>query len=401
MPRANPSLTKPTTPNAVVIGIEMPGFVKLPVPEQLRARENLHGRLKEALRPLRQQDRIVLDTGSGAAIALFGSPSVALVVTSVLCAAERADKDNFSLRVVLTTGPIQALSRENGEIQVAGDSLDVAERILALPSAEQVLVTRAFASALRNETPGCDAALKSLGTITDDQVREHELFVLNPAHPSFAASGRPGPARGGWPMPRAILAGVAIALLAFLWSNMASFGDAPASNAKPVPASTSMEVRAPVKRPLGPEIPGSGLTVSEGTGLPPAPVPAAELETKDEDEVPSQVSRIGHGKALTVTPARPAPAPGRPVKEVSIEPREVLPTSDTERGKLVLAIAPWGEVLIDGQSAGISPPLTELKLSPGAHYVEVRNGGFAPVLKRIEIQANETLKIRHRFADAR
>jgi serine/threonine-protein kinase len=68
---------------------------------------------------------------------------------------------------------------------------------------------------------------------------------------------------------------------------------------------------------------------------------------------------------------------------------------------LVLAIAPWGEVFIDGKSVGISPPLNELKLAPGPHYLEVRNGGFAPVLKRIEVQANETLKIRHRFADAR
>jgi len=49
---------------------------------------------------------------------------------------------------------------------------------------------------------------------------------------------------------------------------------------------------------------------------------------------------------------------------------------------------------------GVSPPLTELDLNAGSHYLEVRNGSSPPLLKRIDVKSNETLKIRHRFADS-
>ncbi|MFN0316409.1 MAG: PEGA domain-containing protein, partial [Burkholderiales bacterium] len=108
-------------------------------------------------------------------------------------------------------------------------------------------------------------------------------------------------------------------------------------------------------------------------------------------------------KSPPVSVALPSPGAQSALveKQMSIEPGEALPENGGEGGNLVLAIAPWGEVLIDGRSAGISPPLREIKLSPGSHYVEIRNGGFTPLLKRVDIKPKETLKIRHRFADAR
>ncbi|MFN0317968.1 MAG: hypothetical protein ACKVQA_23320, partial [Burkholderiales bacterium] len=220
MPRANPSAPLPATPSAVVIAIEMPGFAKSPVPEQLKARANLHRRLAQALLPIRRQDRIVLDTSNGVAIALFGPARAAVAVAATLFTPSREDNARFTLRIVLTMGPVQAFSRDNGEVQVAGDALDVAERILALPSDEPILATRAFASALGSEIPGSSAALKSLGTFTDDQVREHELFSLQPSHPSLAAPGQATSGRAVWSLPRAAMAGAAIVLLAFLGFNL-------------------------------------------------------------------------------------------------------------------------------------------------------------------------------------
>ncbi len=402
MPSIDPSAIKPTTPTAVVICIEMPGFVKRPVPEQLKLRESLHQRLTQALRPIRQKDRIVLDTGSGAAIALFGSPSLALAVTSVLCGAPSADKNNHSLRAVLTVGPIQALSLENGEVQVAGDSLDVAERTLALPAAEQVLATRAFTDILCREAPGCAAALKSLGKVTDDQVREHELYSLALTHPNVAAlgGGKTRAAQGWWSTPRAAFASVAVASAALLWSGFADFGQAPASNKKPSVATAAQAIEAAesvTPTLLETQIPTIDLAVPQVNDIDFLPVPPYRVDYKG-----GAVQReTGTRHKTAVAHVRPALESGVPVSEVHIETRDLRSKNTAGHGKVTLSIAPWGEVLIDGTSVGISPPLTELELSPGAHYVEVRNGGLAPVLKRIELRANETLKIRHRFADAR
>jgi len=57
---------------------------------------------------------------------------------------------------------------------------------------------------------------------------------------------------------------------------------------------------------------------------------------------------------------------------------------------VALAIAPWGEVLVDGERKGVSPPLTRLQLAPGAHRIEIRNAGAAPVVREVTLAAGET-----------
>ena len=65
--------------------------------------------------------------------------------------------------------------------------------------------------------------------------------------------------------------------------------------------------------------------------------------------------------------------------------------------RLELAVAPWGEVLIDGKSRGLSPPLRVLEVPPGPHTIEIRNSTFPAHVARIEVRAGEAVKIQHRF----
>ncbi len=61
------------------------------------------------------------------------------------------------------------------------------------------------------------------------------------------------------------------------------------------------------------------------------------------------------------------------------------------------ALVPWGEVYVDGKKAGVSPPLTRLQLKPGSHKLEIRNRGFAPYRRTVNLKAGQSLKIRHKF----
>ncbi len=70
-----------------------------------------------------------------------------------------------------------------------------------------------------------------------------------------------------------------------------------------------------------------------------------------------------------------------------------LPTD----GAIRLAIAPWGEVLVDGKMAGVSPPLVEVRLAPGKHRIEVRNGDFPPHRQVVEVVAGKSARIKHKF----
>jgi eukaryotic-like serine/threonine-protein kinase len=65
---------------------------------------------------------------------------------------------------------------------------------------------------------------------------------------------------------------------------------------------------------------------------------------------------------------------------------------------VAVAVYPWGEVWVNGDKVGISPPLNELRLRPGRHVVEIRNEARPVHRETITIVAGDSAKgIRHRF----
>jgi serine/threonine protein kinase len=65
-------------------------------------------------------------------------------------------------------------------------------------------------------------------------------------------------------------------------------------------------------------------------------------------------------------------------------------------GALQIAVSPWGEVYVDGQSKGIAPPLTKLNLPIGKHKIEIKNGDDNYAVT-VEINTEKEVKIAHRF----
>lgn len=76
---------------------------------------------------------------------------------------------------------------------------------------------------------------------------------------------------------------------------------------------------------------------------------------------------------------------------------ETEPASAGAPAIVSFAIAPWGEIYVDGEKRGVSPPLRELELSPGQYKIEVRNTTFPALVRTIEVEAGGQIKIRHRF----
>jgi hypothetical protein len=86
--------------------------------------------------------------------------------------------------------------------------------------------------------------------------------------------------------------------------------------------------------------------------------------------------------ARKAAPKPPAPAPEAP---------------PPDPGALTLAIAPWGQVLVDGADMGVSPPLGHLSLPAGTHVVEVHNGSAPVFREQIEVEAGKTVFLQHHF----
>jgi hypothetical protein len=90
--------------------------------------------------------------------------------------------------------------------------------------------------------------------------------------------------------------------------------------------------------------------------------------------------------APVAKPAEAAPEKPAPKKLVAAAEKKPPQKKAGRGGKLELAVTPWGEVLVDGKSRGISPPLRELEILPGSHTIEIRNSTFPA-----------HVRIRHRF----
>ena len=133
-------------------------------------------------------------------------------------------------------------------------------------------------------------------------------------------------------------------------------------------------LRAPRPAPVVAEIP---------LPSPVAAAPAPETPALPDSTVPVPVMEDLRPVDSKAGPRRRnEPAPAAPA------PRE---------GTVNLAIAPWGEVFIDGAARGVSPPLTQLVLPPGTHSIEVRNGTSPAFVARVDIRSGESLTLQHRF----
>jgi hypothetical protein len=64
---------------------------------------------------------------------------------------------------------------------------------------------------------------------------------------------------------------------------------------------------------------------------------------------------------------------------------------------LDLDIKPWGDILVDGESKGRSPPVMKVSIPPGAHTLEIRNGNAKVLRMDLQLQPGEVLEVKHSF----
>jgi len=111
-----------------------------------------------------------------------------------------------------------------------------------------------------------------------------------------------------------------------------------------------------------------------------------------------------NGKTAAPAPRKSTPKPVAKQSRTEIaaaKPEPAAPPPDPApalaAGVIQLSILPWGEVFVDGKSRGVSPPLRNIEVPPGAHTIEVRNTTFPVHSQRVEVRSGEPLRIRHQF----
>ena len=111
---------------------------------------------------------------------------------------------------------------------------------------------------------------------------------------------------------------------------------------------------------------------------------------------PSAPTEVSMPPAAATAPPAPV-APAKPAVVAAAPAKAAAAAQPAGKGVVQFAIAPWGEIFVDGKSQGVSPPLTELTLSSGSHEVEVRNETFKPYHEILDVQDGSVSRVKHKF----
>jgi len=407
-----------------VVFIDIVEYTRKAVTEQIQVKERLNALLAEALKDVAANDRIILDTGDGAAISFVGDPEDALFVClslrHALAEAEPGDPAALTMRIGINLGPVKLIRDLNGQPNIIGDGINVAQRIMGFAEPRQILVSRSYFEVVSCLSETYAKLFHYEGSRTDKHVREHEVYALGEgsgevqrsieaAH-NAATTGRHAAAGAKQTVadqlssttirlkenlrakPRISTALVVVAILVTA-IGMRGLREPPAVQAQApaaVPAPTTAPTPTPAPKDKAPPVitKSTAPVPKPKVAAAPAPVPAsrgkaADLTARERAAAAIAANENAPRQAAANQPARPAP--------------ESAEAEAAEPGLLAFAITPWGEVYVDGKKLGVSPPLQEIQIGSGQHRVEIRNTNFPPHVQSVEVKSGERIRIRHLF----
>ncbi len=392
----DPSATQPLRPSpppppagrrvtCPVLWVHLHGYAEAGVHDQVKLRESLHAAAAAALEPVPAADRIVLETDTGMAVCFLGGAALAAASARTLLEASSATPD-LQPAVGLSIGPVAVLDDGDTAPRLIGDGVVVAERITAFAAPGQVVTTREFADAVTPVKSIATRLFAPLGTRTDAQLRSHDLLVLKTEGAdtlrrlatSASSSGSAGIHRHRW------AAGAALAAVAVLIAVLAGGHRTPA----PVPREAPVATAAPPKVPEPPVV-----------TAPPSPPEVVTVAEAAPEPAPARREKREATAAAVAKPAAAKPrAETRGKEAAKAVPAKPLPAAAPAAKSIIgLAVSPWGEVLINGRRAGVSPPLTMVEVDSGRVTIEVRNGDSSPFTQILDLAPGEEVRIKHRF----
>ncbi len=438
-----------------VVFVDIVGYSKKSVSEQILMKDRFTSLLSDSLKDVPSDQRIILDTGDGAALSFIGDPEDALFVGMNLRdmlrraspdAPEPDDESTSSstdlfLRIGINLGPIKLVRDINGQPNIVGDGINVAQRIMSFARPGQVVVSRSFYDVVSVISDEYAQLFKYEGSRTDKHVREHEIYIVgdsaaafdmarsgmadraaatNPRNkkPDGAVTGESKPQRTKPPRANKTdtQEGSSAPPLQALLQDRKKLSIAGGALAAVV---LILAVLVATKKSDAPK-PADVAVASAGSPKVDAPKDeAAKVETKDASSTPADSSKpAAPAVGAPAAPSGTAPAVATPPKAEPSKPEDrkvaQADTSKTDaakadpakdvpkpapviQGTLNFAIQPWGEVLVNGRSIGVSPPLKQHRLAPGKYKIEVRNSTFTPLVTTIDVKAKEEVNIRHQF----
>ncbi|VVC84224.1 adenylate/guanylate cyclase domain-containing protein [Sideroxydans sp. CL21] len=406
-----------------VLFLDIAEYSKKSVSGQISLKERFNAFLSIAIRDVPVNDRIILDTGDGAAISFLGDISDALhaalsMRSSLLNEGVRMEPP-LLVRIGVNLGPVRLVKDINGQPNIVGDGINVAQRVMGFADPGQILVSRSYYDAVSRLSQEYAGMFHYQGSRTDKHVREHEVYAIGypgdftSTQRTLAKQSRHAGAAGFdavlfrlenyWDIfvgtmarwerfavatfrdasakQRTAYVGVAVVAAFLLLALMVKL----ASRPEPKPAQiASIE---PVKTD---KLPASSVVETEQAKI-------VNETTKEVKESPKEIDTDAKKAARK---SRKIAAAEEKAKDAKKNARiRTLAETTGAPAVVSLGVLPWGEIYLDGRMQGVSPPLMELQVVEGQHEIKIRNTTFPSVTRIITVKSGEKIKIKHRFAN--
>ena len=396
-----------------VLFLDIVEYSQRSVAEQIALKERFNAVLTEAIVGVPTDDRIILDTGDGAAVSFLGDPEDTLFagmsLRDAVGAQDTTTGPRLQIRVGVNLGPVRLVKDINGQPNIIGDGINVAQRVMSFAEPGQILVSRSYYDVMARLSEDYAKLFHYEGAKTDKHVREHEVYAISSA-PNSLKRTVPVPA------PRQAMRLPSLRLPRFLKLHPQRWPEALAVNSK-------LFVVAPLAFTL---IVGTGVIArshrEDDVRPPPTVQPPRVALAPRVEAAPKAAEAAPKADAVPAKPTAVEAAPEAAAKEQKApqkagpkatpvqtarasESEAAAPTQKTpdtiapapRDGTINIIALPWAEVFVDGTRQGVSPPLKAIPLKPGKHRVELRNGALPPHVQTVDLRPGAEINVTHRF----
>src|SRR5580704_3983267 len=165
-----------------VVFMDIAQYSSQSVDLQMKWKKRFNGYLAEAIEDVPESDRVILDTGDGAAVCFLGAPEAAMFAALHLCRSfavdEREQQPGLRVRLGINLGPVKLIRDINGALNAIGDGINAGQRIMSFASPNQILVSQSFFEVVSRLSDDYKKLFQLKGIEKDKHVREHTVYHL-------------------------------------------------------------------------------------------------------------------------------------------------------------------------------------------------------------------------------
>ena len=166
-----------------VVFVDIVGYTRQFLEQQIIWKRRFNDYLAEAIKECPESDRVILDTGDGAAICFLGDPEMAMFcalrLLSALAQEETGQEHPMRARLGINLGSVKLVKDINGNLNAVGDGINVGQRVMSFANDNQILVSRSFYEVAIGLCESYGELFKDEGVRKDKHVREHTLYELH------------------------------------------------------------------------------------------------------------------------------------------------------------------------------------------------------------------------------